>query len=382
MRRIVVPGVAVIASTFGLARYGYGLLIPDMRASFGLDGATVGLLASSAYLSYLCATVVSILVVRRLEPRGCVLVAAALASVGMATIAAASDAAMLAVGVIAAGASSGLALPPFADLAAQYLDPAERGGGLAAISSGTGWGVVLAGPIAMLLAPNWRATWFVFAGVGLLVYVLAMALVPRSTPPATCLTTPPRVSVQWFLCPRSRPLLVSSFLVGLAASVYWTFGPDLVKSTQDATTARILFIVVGVSSIGGSFAYSILRRVGATLGFRLCGAVLATSFAVLVFGASSVMLVVASGLLFGITYNLVVAIQVIWSDDVFASRPSAGLAATMLMFALGQIIGPTLAGVIIDHTDATTAFALAALAMSMTLMAVPPRTLRSSGLQA
>ena len=29
--RTLLPGAAMIAVTFGLARYGYGLLLPDMR---------------------------------------------------------------------------------------------------------------------------------------------------------------------------------------------------------------------------------------------------------------------------------------------------------------------------------------------------------------
>ena len=46
--RITLPGIALVATTFGLARYGYGLLVPEMRRSFGLDATTVGLLASGA----------------------------------------------------------------------------------------------------------------------------------------------------------------------------------------------------------------------------------------------------------------------------------------------------------------------------------------------
>lgn len=74
------------------------------------------------------------------------------------------------------------------------------------------------------------------------------------------------------------------------------------------------------------------------------------------------------------------AIQVIWSDEVFTRRPSAGLAATMLMFALGQILGPTLAGVIVDRAGVSIAFGLAAGVMALNLTMAPPRTLRSAPL--
>jgi predicted MFS family arabinose efflux permease len=144
--------------------------------------------------------------------------------------------------------------------------------------------------------------------------------------------------------------------------------------------ARILFVVVGISSIGGAFANQVLRRLGTAGGFRLCGALLSCSLALVVGGASRAPLALASGLAFGVTYNLVVAVQVIWSDEVFASRPSAGLAATLLMFAVGQILGPTLAGLVVDATGIGTAFGLAAGVMALTLLMAPPRTLRSAPL--
>lgn len=374
--RIAVPGVALVATTFGLARYGYGLLVPEMRSSFGLDGTTVGLLASSAYAAYLVATAVSIALVARLGPRRSAVLAGVCASAGMALIARAPSVPVLALGVVVAGASSGLAFPPFADLAAEHLDLDRRGDALASISSGTGWGVALAAPVAIVLGRDWRAAWLVFAGVAVAVAVVVRVLVPGRDPTAAAVVAPLRLSMSWFLCPRSRPLLVSAFLVGLSASVYWTFGPDLVQSAQGATAARLLFVVIGVSSIGGSLADRILRRVGTATGFRICGALLAGSLVLVVAGAGDVSLVLLSGLAFGATYNLIVAIQVIWSDDVFAGRPSAGLAATMLMFAVGQILGPTLAGVIADRAGVSAAFSVAAGTMACTLVVVPPHRLR------
>ena len=38
---LAVPGAAMIAVTFGLARYGYGLLLPD-AAELGVDSQAAG----------------------------------------------------------------------------------------------------------------------------------------------------------------------------------------------------------------------------------------------------------------------------------------------------------------------------------------------------
>jgi predicted MFS family arabinose efflux permease len=376
--RVALPGVALVATSFGLARYGYGLLVPDMRRSLGLDATAVGLLASGAYVAYLGATMASISLVRRRGPRSVAVFAGVLATVGMAILGGASSVPMLALGVTIAGASSGFAFPPFADLVAEHLDSRRRGGVLAAISSGTGWGVALAAPVTIVLGRDWRAAWLIFAAVAFGITIAVRFLLPDAGG-GIRRSRRPGLSPSWFVCPRSRPLLLSAFLVGLSASVYWTFGPDAVQSAQGATMARIVFVIVGISSIGGAFANRILRRLGTAAGFRVCGALLACSLAVLIGGASRP-LALASGLAFGVTYSLVVAVQVIWSDEVFASRPSAGLAATMVMFALGQILGPTLAGVVADRTGVSVAFGLAAGVMALTLLMTPPSRLRSGPL--
>jgi predicted MFS family arabinose efflux permease len=377
--RIAVPGVALVATTFGLARYGYGLLVPDMRHSFGLDATTVGLLGSGAYVMYLAATIASMPLVSRYGPRRTAIFAGLLAAAGMAITGQAPNVAVLALGVIVAGASSGIAFPPFADLAAEHVDSGRRGDLLATISSGTGWGVALAAPAAIALGRDWRAAWLTFAAAALVVSLTVRVLLPEAKDAGRS-SQAPHLKVSWFMCASSRPLLLSAFLVGMSASVYWTFGPDAVQSAQGATMARILFVAVGISSIGGAFASQVLRRLGTAGAFRLCAALLTCSLALIIAGAGRAPLALLSGLAFGITYNLVVAIQVIWSDQVFARRPSAGLAATMLMFAFGQILGPTLAGIVVDHIGVSTAFGLAAGVMALNLIMAPPRTLRSAPL--
>lgn len=332
--------MALVATTFGLARYGYGLLVPGMRRSFGLDATTVGLLASGAYLTNLTATVASISVVPRYGPRRIAIFAGLLAAAGMATAAQARDVWVLALGVVVAGASSGFAFPPLADVAAEHVDPARRGDVLAAISSGTGWGVALAAPAAIALGRDWRAAWLSFAAAALVVSVTVRVLLPEAKD-AVSGSQAPHLKMSWFMCARSRPLLLGAFLVGLSASVYWTFGPDAVQSAQGPAMARILFVVVGISSIGGAFASQILRRLGTASAFRLCTALLTCSLALIIAGASRAPPALLSGLAFGITYNLVVAIQVIWSDEVFGRRPSAVLAATMLMSRSDRYSGPS-----------------------------------------
>lgn len=66
---VVGAGLLIVASTYGLSRYTYGLFVPAIRHDFDLDQATVGAIGSASYLGYLLATLVSPLLVRRFSPR-------------------------------------------------------------------------------------------------------------------------------------------------------------------------------------------------------------------------------------------------------------------------------------------------------------------------
>ena len=50
---LVPAGVAVIGATYGLARYGYGLTLPEFRAAFGLSTAAAGGIASGSLHGWL-----------------------------------------------------------------------------------------------------------------------------------------------------------------------------------------------------------------------------------------------------------------------------------------------------------------------------------------
>src|SRR4051794_6361382 len=161
-RRVVGAGIGVVAVAYGLARYGYGLLLPDIRAAFGLSSGALGLIAAGAYAAYLVSVASAGALSARLGPRAVVLAGAALAVGGVAVIAAAPRPALLAAGVFVAGAAGGLVFPPFADVVAYRVPAAGRPRAMAVISSGTGWGVLVAAPVALLAGGAWRSAWAAF----------------------------------------------------------------------------------------------------------------------------------------------------------------------------------------------------------------------------
>jgi len=146
----------MIAVSFGLARYGYGLLLPEMQAELSISPSAAGLIASGTCASYLVANVWVVRVTIRRGARAAIALAAAFAAVGMAMIASATSAAVLAAGVLVGGAAAGFAFPPYADLVARDVQPRRRDLAWSTISSGTVGGWLSPGPIAIAAGDRWR----------------------------------------------------------------------------------------------------------------------------------------------------------------------------------------------------------------------------------
>lgn len=371
---IALPGAAMIAVTFGLARYGYGLLLPEMQADLAISPGAAGLIASGTYLSYLVANVGVVWVSAWFGSRTAIGLAAVAAALGMTVMAAAASGPVLAAGVLVAGAAAGLALPPYADIVARQVLERRRDLVWSAISSGTGWGVALAGPVAVAAGYRWRLAWAVFVAIAVGVGIVAVRRVPAR---GSDRLRPPQLSWTWFLCPRSRPLLVSAVLIGAGSAVWWAFSVAAMRAAgMDATSARVVYAVCGAAGILASVSGAAFARLGLRAGYLGSCAVLAGALGLLGLATGDVPGALGAAVLFGVFYNGVIAAQGIWSSRVFGDHPSAGLAAVNTALTVGTLAGPAVAGTAIVHLGYTPTLLGAAAATLIAVVFCPPNARR------
>ena len=139
-----------------------------------------------------------------------------------------------------------------------------------------------------------------------------------------------------------------------------------------STHGRIFLAVVGVASVRGALGGDAVRRLGGARTFGLALAIEAGALLLLGLAPAVTVAALASALMFGAAYNVVVAVQVIWSARVFSERPSAGLAATVATNAVGLLLGPPLLGAAADHTGFAAVYCAAA-ALLLATVALAPR---------
>jgi len=362
---MTMAGIAIVASTYGLARYCFGLFLPEMRAAFSLTVDEVGWIASASYVGYLTATFVGSWLSTLAGPRLPVILGGLMAASGMMIIGRATDPLMLSLGVFVAGTSPGLAYPPFSDVVVRNVSTARRETTYAWINSGTGFGVLVAGALALVAGRDWRLAWLAFSGIALAATIWNWRTVPKPQ----IITDPQSLGflaiARGLLLPQAIPLFASSLLFGAISSVYWTFAVDLLRSLDSRPHDAVLFwMVLGSAGIFGSFAGQLSRKLGLLWAYRSLMIIVGLSVAALPFVATSRTGIILSGGFFGVGFIVATALFGMWSMRIFTQTPSIGFGATFFLISLGQGIGPVFAGYIILLTDKASLFLGAGLLCS------------------
>jgi predicted MFS family arabinose efflux permease len=360
---LVAPGLALIAVTYGLARFAYGLFLPEMREALDLSETWLGLIGAGSYSGYCVAILVALLFTSRTGPRFMAVAAGAVAIIGMVAVASAPAAWVLALGILVAGSASGLASPPMGEAVVMSIREEFQDRANTLINSGTSIGVALSGPAALLVAERWRVAWATFALIGIAVGVWNAVVMPRKPVgddryDELASADVPRLSVWYLVGPQSVRLFAAATGLGFASAAYWTFSRDLVVRAGDlsVTSSTLFWMVIGISGLAGGLAGDLVQRLGLATAFRASLLSMATAIGLLALAPGVLLSAYLSAGLFGSTYIMLTGIILVWSVSVFHERPSAGLGAAFLLIAVGQIFGAPIAGAMAGFTGLVLTF--------------------------
>lgn len=360
---LAIAGCAAVAVGFGFARYGFGLFISAFRTEFGLTTPTIGAIGSAASAMYLVSLLTCGALTARWGPRLPVLVANLAAVAGLGLMACAVTAPMLIAGVVIAAASSGMGWGPFADAVGEHVSPRRQNRTLSIISSGTAFGMVIAGALALWTADRagttWRLIWLVFTLLATVVTVLAYVVMADATEPAR------RHRTRYRPTSASAPLYGLSALYGAAGAVFFTFAVDLVRGEGlSPRWSSLLWLLVGLGGIGGVETATVVNHLGLGRSLQFGVVLLAASIAVLAAVPSNAGLTGLAALVFGTAYMPVAALLTIWNQRLAPRHPTSGLVFTLCSLGTGSVIGPAAVGVVADAHGLRPAFVLTAAVLA------------------
>jgi predicted MFS family arabinose efflux permease len=376
-RRLGMAGVLAVGVSFGFARYGYGLFLPDLRADFGLSVAAIGLIGSATYAGYLVALLLVGSLAPRFGPRALVATGGLAATVGMALVGVAGNRGVLIAGLILAGTSPGWVWAPYSDAAARMLPPGRRERVLAAIPSGTAFGVAVAGPLALLShGTNWQDAWLVFAAGALVATAYNLRVLPAGRHPVSSTDAARSMAHRWLLRRLAVPLYLTALSYGVIGSVYWLFAVEAIVQASGSgdRTAPLFWTLIGVSGTAAIWAGAVFARLGLARSHLLLFTCMAVATALLGMAPGSLAANAASALLYGPCFMAGSALLAVWSYQVFPEWPTTGLSATVFFLGLGTIAGPIASGILADHHGLGWTFLLtAALALTTNALAPAPK---------
>ena len=385
-RRTAITGLVATAVAFGPGRMAYGMLLPPIRAEFGLSASAAGLVASAAFAAFAVALVLAAWATRRLGAKAPIVAGGALAALGGAAAAVAQEAALLAVGVALAAASAGLCWTPFNAVAGRIVRPRRQAGVLSLVSTGSalGIGAMAAGALLMAWTPvTWRAIFAATALGGAGAAGLAFAwlppsrrLVPRNRPDAPPLR--PATLLDSLATREAAPLHLAAGAFGAVSAAMSTFAVDHVAAgggLAPAVAGGTVYAAYAAFGLAGFAAGAFERRVGLADAMAACFLALGAGTGLLAAWPGALGAAALGAGLGGAGVMVFSVLLAVAAMRQHPDLPVVGFSAVVVTTSAGSVVGAAAAGGIADLGGAGTGEALAAAALVGLLAALAPALL-------
>jgi len=358
-RRPLLTGLALslgAAVSLGMARFAYGLLLPPMRGDLGWSYLLAGAMNTGNALGYFIGALATPALLRRFTASQLLIAGTLLTGCLMIAAGFFTDATALLIQRLLSGVSSAVVFISGGVLAARLaaLHPGRSGLLLGLYYGGAGLGIVLSAlvvPFALGAAATygashgWQWAWWL---LGVICCIATIAMVS----PSRAIAEPPRASAG------TTRVHVRDFAFGLAGYLmfgmgyigYMTFVVALLKQQgMQPYAITAFYTLLGLAVIASSRIWARMLdyfKGGESLAILNVMVGVACVLPALTAAAP---VVFASGLLFGgVFFSVVASTTAFVRHNLPAASWSSGIAAFTTVFALGQIIGPTVVGWIAD----------------------------------
>jgi predicted MFS family arabinose efflux permease len=346
-------GLALAAAvSLGLSRFSYALLLPPMAADLGWNWFTGGAMNTANAAGYLLGALLAPRALARHDARALLLGGGLAAALLLALHGAVRHEALLGALRLLTGVASAASFVSGGLLAARLAAQSGHAGLLLGLYyGGTGLGIVAS---ALLVPPvvanpsDWPLAWVALgAAAGVATLLTAWSTRRLRGAPGAAAAQAARERLRW------GPLafaLAGYLMFGLGYIGYMSFVIALLREQGLSEGLRTAFyVLLGVGVVASSWLWAgLLQRAKAGGALALLNALLALATLLPVLSPHPLPVFV-SGALFGAVFLSVVAsTTALVRHNLPPALWPAGIAAFTVVFAAGQIAGPTLVGWLAD----------------------------------
>lgn len=366
--RIGLAGAAVVGVAFGMARYGYGLTLPNIREDLGLSELVLGIIASTTFAGYLAGLLLAGPLAARHGSRAPTTVGGVSGVLGAVIVAFAQSPGLLAAGVVLAGSAGGWVWASYSDIVTRAVPLRQQPKALAIITTGTSGGLLLLAGLAVLaVLASWRLVWVGIALAAAAAAVVNLRLVPKTRPA-------PRADNQY----RASSLFAAlrgpgaySVAYFAAVVIYFTYAADVLDSgALPAGAVPALYAAIGLCGVVGVATGTFAQRMGSSRVAGVCLGAVGVALALLGLASDSLTATAVSACIFGVGYMSGSAVLAIWTAELVPERAGEAFTACLIVGALSSVAAPALAGAMIPGLGLGPLLILTAVASLLSAIAL------------
>ncbi|MDP2726991.1 MAG: MFS transporter [Dehalococcoidia bacterium] len=371
---VVSAGMLCIVGSLGIGRFGYNMLLPGMREGLRLSYTEMGLMVTGNFVAYMIAALLLGALAAKMGSRLVISTCTIFAGIVFFLVGFTMDFRYgLAMQILLGASTAGANIPAFS-IASSWFAEKKRGAATGLVIGGIGLGIVGTGLLVPLLISlygpeGWRYGWH-YLGIVIVVIGIIGGIFLRDSPyqmglaPVGSSETPTGIPSQrtrgsalaWGSVYRSKKVLrmcLTMSLYGFAYIIYATYFTTYLTKEGGLSIAEAgqLWALLGVWGMSGGFIGGFLSdRIGREKGMMVL--LVVEAVAITLIALFRVMPVYYISLaLYGITNWGATAVTAAAAGDYVGPRLApAAMGMMSFVFAIGQALGPGIAGYIADTT--------------------------------
>jgi len=393
---IVATGMLSIVACLGFGRFAFGMLLPSMASTLGLSYSQIGFISTGNFTGYLVAVLFCGHIAKRIGSRRLIVIALLIIGISMALISRANSYTAVLVLYVFTGVGSGAANVPVMGLTTAWFDRSIRGRAAGFVVIGSGFAIIISGKLIpfvnRLIGPEgWRVNWLILSALVTLIAAVAavflrnrpddLGLLPLGSDRAV--TPVLQTAAAHASIYRNKTLYLLGtiyFLFGYTYVIYATFiVTTLIKERGfSETIAGNFWSWVGLLSLfSGPVFGSLSDRLGRKAGLAIVFAFQMLAYLMVAANLPALFLYLSIGFYGIVAWSIPSIMVAAVSEYVGLDKALAAFGFITFIFGLGQIAGPSIAGILAERTGSFTssffmAAAFAALAIVLTAFLKKP----------
>lgn len=379
---IVVTGMLCIFACLGFGRFALGMLLPSMASTLNLSYSQIGFISTGNFIGYLASVLFCGHIARRIGSRRLIVIALIMIGISMALISRAGSFVAILMLYFVTGVGSGAANVPVMGLITAWFDRTIRGRAAGFVVIGSGFSIIISGKLIpfvnRVIGPEgWRMSWLILSGIVLIIASISYFFL-RNKPEDLGLQPLGNEGKILTSVLQEHPAIQSIYknkVLYLLGSIYFLFGYTYVIYATFIVTALVkergfseaiagnFWSWVGLLSlVSGPVFGTLSDRFGRKTGLMLVFSLQALAYLMVGADLPPLFLYLSIGFYGIVAWSIPSIMVAAVSEYVGVDKALAAFGLITFIFGLGQIAGPSVAGVLAERTGSfSSSFFMAAV---------------------